>query len=262
MTSWEQRIHDLEAQHVAAAKAEQNGTAATGTVAAVRFVTLEEFIAIDEPSAEPLLGSGDETVIPVGGDVITYGKAGAGKTTWTLDGVIHLAAGVRRLGFGVPCPVTVGIIENEGPRGKFRLKLKTKLAAWTGRPTTGRVHVLEEPWSRFTFEAPVQRIAVAEYVNAGRIDLLVCGPIATVGMVGGGTPDEINAFMAHVDESARSSRSHSRSGSCITRTAPARCPALGSASQTRLSMSRRRATAIPASTGRRRVGRASCTTRR
>ena len=199
MTSFKQKIHELEEQHKAAANAEQNGKPNAPT-ATVRFVTLEEFISVEEPSAEPLLGTPDETIVPVGGDVITYGKAGAGKTTWTLDGVVHLAAGVAWLGFAVPRSIKVGFVENEGPRGKFRLKLKRKLAAWTGPSTKGRIHVLEEPWSRFTFADPVQRAAVADYVNASEIALLVCGPIATLGMMGGGTPDEINAFMALVDE--------------------------------------------------------------
>ena len=47
----------------------------------------------------------------------------AGKTTWAIDGVVHLAAGAAWLGIPVPRPVRVLVIENEGPAELFREKL-------------------------------------------------------------------------------------------------------------------------------------------
>ena len=47
----------------------------------VRVVTLEKFVAVDEPGAAALLGTEDAALIPEGGDVMIYGDGGAGKTT-------------------------------------------------------------------------------------------------------------------------------------------------------------------------------------
>jgi hypothetical protein len=58
----------------------------------LRVVSLSEFAAVDEPSAEPLLGSKQDAVLSAGGTLVFYGDGGAGKTTLGLDLVLHLAA--------------------------------------------------------------------------------------------------------------------------------------------------------------------------
>jgi hypothetical protein len=174
-------------------QARRNGARAEG----LTFVSLGDFVRVAEPSARSLLGTPEETVLPVGGDLLVYGAGGAGKTTWTIDAVAHLAAGAGWLGLEVPAPLTVCMIENEGPRGKFREKLRHKAEAW---PVEDRVHVLEEPWARFTFGSPQHRQELARFLNETGTDLLVSGPLSTLGMVGGGTPDEINRFVALIGE--------------------------------------------------------------
>ena len=165
--------------------------------AEVRLTTLGEFADVDEPTADPLLGSSGETVIPVGGDVIAYGTGGAGKTTLSIDAAFHLVAGQSWLGIDVPRPTRLALIENEGPRGKFRLKLRAKLAGWNGDQELIRqnAHVLEEPWGGFTFAEARHREHLAAQLIEHESDLLLCGPVSTLGMIGGGTPDEINAFV-------------------------------------------------------------------
>jgi hypothetical protein len=167
--------------------------AESADVAPLRFVSAAEFASISEPSADPLLGTSEATVLSVGGDLITYGAGGSGKTTLALDGVVHLAAGVEWIGLDVPRRITITVLENEGPRGKFRQKLKRKLEAWAEHDLA--IYVLDEPWAQFTFNDERHRSQLAEHLNATGSDLLVCGPISTLGMVGGGTPDEINAFV-------------------------------------------------------------------
>lgn len=159
----------------------------------VRIVSLETFISEPEDSAEALLGSQRETILPADGTVLMYGDGGAGKTTLTLDAVCSLGAGETWLELEVDRAIRSLVIENEGPRGKLKQVLEEKIASYDGA-LAGAIHVLDEPWSKFTLRDAFHRAAVADYVLAENLDVVVLGPLATVGMVGGGTPDEISVF--------------------------------------------------------------------
>lgn len=158
-------------------------------------VPVEDFAAEQEASAEPLLGDRETTALAAGGDLMAYGDGGAGKTTLQLDACIHIATGTDWIGLPVPRPVRVMVIENEGPRGKLREKLAAKLAAWKGPSVDGRLLVLEEPWAMFTFAEEATRAALVAVVEEHEIELIAAGPVARLGMKGGGTQDEIAAFM-------------------------------------------------------------------
>ena len=161
---------------------------------ALRVVDFTTFVSTEEPSAEPLLGTSTETLLPADGMLLMYGDGGAGKTTLTIDAVTHLASGSNWLGISVERPIRTLLIENEGPRGKFRQMLAEKQVNWNGTPFHQNVSVLEEPWTRFTMRDPAHRAGLAETIGKQEIDLLVMGPLVTLGMVGGGTPDEISEF--------------------------------------------------------------------
>ena len=75
-------------------------------------MTAEEFAAIED-GADPLVGDSDNTLIPEGGDVMVYGDGGAGRDDVVLDLACHLAAGDDWVGFPVPRPVEVLLIENK-----------------------------------------------------------------------------------------------------------------------------------------------------
>jgi hypothetical protein len=168
---------------------------------AVKMVGLQEFIDTEEEAAAPLIGTADETILPAGGMMLMYGDGGAGKTTLTVDAVCHIAAGQQWLTLPVERPIKVTLIENEGPRAKFRQMLAKKATSWNGRPSfVPNVHVLEEPWTRFTLQLESHRQQLALHVTREGIDVVVMGPLATLGMVGGGTPDEILAFEALLGE--------------------------------------------------------------
>lgn len=158
------------------------------------FTPLEEFAAVDEPGAEALATTAaGGTVIPASGLVLVYGDGGSGKTTLTIDLAFALAAGDSWLGLVEPeRPLRIAIVENEGPRQEFRKKLERKLAH--GAKLDGRIAVLDEPWAEFTFADEPKRAALAAALHENETDLLIVGPIASVGMEGGGTPDEIRAF--------------------------------------------------------------------
>src|SRR4051794_9973505 len=94
------------------------------TVREPGFTPLEEFAAVNEPGAEPLVSATiGGTVIPSSGLVIVYGAGGAGKTTLVLDASFQFASGSSWLGLLEPArQLRIAIVENEGPRPEFRKK--------------------------------------------------------------------------------------------------------------------------------------------
>lgn len=178
----------------------------TLTVEPPRLVTVEDFAAVDEPGAEPLVGAPGQIVIPEGGDVMIYGDGGASKTTLSLDLAFHLAAGDAWLGMPVPRALGVAVIEAEGPRPLLREKLRRKWDAWAGSDLGGRLRVLEAPWADFRF-GDARAEAIADLLGDLAIDVLIIGPLTRVGMDGPGTLQEVRDFMAGVAEfRARSGR--------------------------------------------------------
>jgi AAA domain len=158
-------------------------------------VTLEEFIGVDEPGAQALLGDDDAALIPEGGDVMIYGAGGAGKTTLAVDLAFHLAGGEAWLGIPVPRPATVLLIENEGPRPLLRKKLERKLKTWTGGKLAGRLRVFDRPWGEFSLGTEEWRQRLADVVATHKIDVVIVGPLTRVGMQDAGTLQEVVAFM-------------------------------------------------------------------
>lgn len=159
------------------------------------IVPAQAFAAVDEPGAEPLLGEPGEAVIPQGGDVMLYGDGGASKTTLSIDLACHLAAGDPWLGIPIPKAVRVLLIEAEGPRPLFRLKLAAKLKQWGGADLDDRLLVHEAPWADFSFP---DAEGVAKQIAEREIDVLVVGPLTRVGMDELGTLQQVRDFTAHV----------------------------------------------------------------
>jgi hypothetical protein len=174
----------------------RNGGAPTRPTEPLEIATLDEFAALQDETAEPLLGEPDENVLPVGGGLINYGPGGANKTTLMIDAAFHLADGRDWLGFDVPRAARVLVIENEGPRGMFSRQLARKAAAWDSQPSG--LFILKEPWAAFSFRDPEHRKQLAAFIDEHQIDLIAPGPVAQIGMEGGGTPDDINRFMQYV----------------------------------------------------------------
>ena len=171
------------------------------SVRQVKTVTAQEFGAVEEAGAEPLLGpDADNAVLARGGDAMLYGDGGAGKTTLLLDLGCHLAAGDDWLGVVVPAPVSVLVVELEGPRQMFRRKVARKLAGWGGSPLDDRLWVWEEPWARFTFGEEPWRAALAEEVQKRNADVVMVGPLTAAGMETAGTLQDVRRFAALMDE--------------------------------------------------------------
>lgn len=164
-----------------------------------RVVLLAEFVAVEEATTAPLLGSDDKRLIAAGSSLVLYGEGGSGKTTLAIDLACHLAAGVEWLGFPIAEPVTVMLLENEGPRAEYRLKLRRKIAAWDGPDFVGRIVVHDEPWGSVDFRRDVDIEGVAAAIREHEVDVLIAGPIRRLGLEGGGTPAETVAFMQLLD---------------------------------------------------------------
>jgi hypothetical protein len=230
--------------------------------AALHVVTLDEFADADEPGAAAILGTTDAALIPEGGDVMTYGDGGVGKTTLMVDLGVHLAAGDDWLGLPIPRPRRVLLVENEGPRPLFRRKLQRKRDGWKGGELRDRILVLERPWGQLRFTDDEWKQRLADVVREREIDVVIVGPLTSSGMDAAGTLQEARDFIAHVDRVRELSERPSPSSSSTTRTRAAKCPARGKASATRCSTSSNKDTVLSGSTSKRRVGRPSNTRRR
>jgi hypothetical protein len=165
---------------------------------AFAFASAADFAAVEEESAETLLGDENGAALDAGSLLIMFGDGGAGKTTLTVDGAVHLTTGVDWLGLPVPRRLRVLMVENDGPRGPFRRKVRAKLASWDGPKPGDHLLMLEEPWGEVSLARADHRQALAAFMREHEVDLLVAGPIVTLGMVGGGTPDEVAAFEGHL----------------------------------------------------------------
>ena len=161
---------------------------------------IEEFASEREASAESLLGTDAETVLAAGGTCLIFGEGGSGKTTMEIDLAFHLACGIDWLGLHVERRVRVLLIEAEGPRGKFRMKMDAKLAAWKGPILDGYVEITVEPWATLTFADVKHRTALAQAIIDSGAEACFAGPVSALGLEGGGTPAEVRLFVAHLED--------------------------------------------------------------
>ena len=159
------------------------------------FLSYAEFAARDFPAAEPLLGEEGKLFLAVGSLFMVYGADGSGKSTWAIDGIVHLAAGVDWLGIPVPRPVRVCVIENEGPPSLFQQKLRDKIASWEGPDPTPNLFFFARPWGEFTFADPDARMALREFCVEHRIDVVTANPTLGLGVSASGRPDETQQFV-------------------------------------------------------------------
>lgn len=171
---------------------------APSTPGQIKVVTLTEFVSVTEDTAEPLIGERDDSLLPANGLLLMYGDGGAGKTTLSVDALAHLASGTSWLSNTVQRALKILLIENEGPRGPFREMLARKVGRWDGETFTSNVHVLEEPWTQFTLSEPHYRRELADQIDRTETDLVIVGPLASLGAKGTGTPDDVNEFTAMI----------------------------------------------------------------
>jgi hypothetical protein len=159
------------------------------------FATYTEFASHAFPTAEPLLGEPGKVLLAVGSLLMVYGADGCGKSTWTIDGIVHLAAGENWLGIPVPRAARICIIENEGPPSLFQQKLRDKIAGWEGQDPTANLFVFTGPWGEFSFADPDARAALRDFCDQHHIELVAANPTLGLGVSASGRPDETQQFV-------------------------------------------------------------------
>ena len=160
------------------------------------FSPLADFLEYPFPNAEPLLGEPGRILLARGSLLMVYGADGSAKSTWTIDGLAHLGAGVEWLGVPVPRPVRICVIENEGPPSLFQEKLAAKIATWEG--DAGFAHnlfVFQGPWGEFTFADAEARDALVAFCEEHAIDVVTANPTLGLGVGASGRPDETQQFV-------------------------------------------------------------------
>jgi hypothetical protein len=169
--------------------------AKSNSTRAYEFVRLVDFLEHKFPKPEPLLGRPGQVFLAIGSFLLVFGSDGSGKSTWTVDGIAHLAAGEDWLGLEVPRTVRFCVIENEGPPGLFQQKLAEKLASWQGPPWQRNVFPYKGPWGEFSFADGDARAALREFCEQHAIDVVVANPTLGLGVAGSGRPDETQQFV-------------------------------------------------------------------
>lgn len=176
------------------------------------FVDAAEFASNLGEVPPPLLGNADTIVIPAAGFCLLAGRPGAGKTTFLLDLVCHLAAGIpyppadpenpkAPEPWDVPRPLRVALIENEGPLQMFQVKVAEKLEIFghqlgTKDSNGGCLVIQQWRWGSFSFADEDAMHLARQELDDAQIDLVVGDPLGSFGSAGVGSPEDTRNFVA------------------------------------------------------------------
>lgn len=160
-------------------------------------VALDDFVARRDENSAALIGCEQGTVLPPAGLGLYVSKSGAGKTTSTIDFLLHAAAGVQWCGLSFPRPLRILVIENEGPREAFRQKIEHRLASWTRRDNQEPIRIWDDParWGQVRLSNAQQLEELRWVADEHRIDLCISDTLTRFGMRGNGTPEETRDFV-------------------------------------------------------------------
>lgn len=163
----------------------------------VVFVTLREFLELDFPKAESLVGQVRDgtNLLPSFGWFMPWGPAGSGKTSIVADLLFHAAAGKQWLHYPIARKLRIVAIVNEGVPGGFQDKLAEKVETWDEKegPLDG-LAVYASPWGEFTFRNERMVRHLSDFARDFGADYVAGDPLHTLGTTGSGTPEETEAF--------------------------------------------------------------------
>jgi putative DNA primase/helicase len=163
-------------------------------------VPVREFVALERPSAEPLLADLDGRAVIGRHSLVLLGATGGhGKTTWFIDLALHWAAGLDYPPFTVPRPVSVLLIENEGPEELFAEKLEQRLASFP-HELRAPLDVCRFDWGGFSLADDEHRSRLVEEIAARGYDVVFGDPLDSLGIEGVGSPEDTRKFLALMKE--------------------------------------------------------------
>jgi putative DNA primase/helicase len=169
-------------------------------------LSIREFIVLEREQREPLLADVDGRAV-VGRNSLTLCGAlgGHGKTTWFVDVALHMAAGIDYPPFTVPRPVSILMIENEGPEELFAKKLKARLASFS-HELKAHLDVCTFDWGGFSLADDAQRERLNRAITAKGYDLVFGDPLDSLGIDGVGSPEDTRKFLALMKETGLNKR--------------------------------------------------------
>jgi hypothetical protein len=156
---------------------------------------IRDFIAVERPLRDPLLADAEGRAVLGRASLILLGALGGqGKTTFSVDVFLHLAAGVDYPPFVVPAPVSILMIENEGPEELFAAKLKGRLEHFP-HELKARLDVCVFDWGSFSLADSEARQRLSEEIAAKGYELVFGDPLDSLGIQGVGSPEDTRKFM-------------------------------------------------------------------
>ena len=175
------------------------------------FMDLKSFIALVHVPPPPLWGTDDHALLVEGGLALFAGRPHVGKTTFIVDLIFHLAAGLpyppvdpknerAPTPYPVSRPLRIGLIENEGPLEYFRDKVRRKAESFELDLDAigGYIGVQTWRWGAFSFADNDAFLKIAAEVEEKELDLIVGDPLGMLGTEGVGAPDETARFVARL----------------------------------------------------------------
>ncbi len=163
-------------------------------------LSLDEFIALERPDVEPLIVDPDgRPLIARNSLTLCGGLGGSGKTTFFVELALHLAAGVDYLGFTIPAPSSVLLIENEGPEEMFAEKLEAKRASFP-HELKARIGVCTVDWGGFNLRDSQLKQCLRADLAQHAYDLIFGDPLDSLGIEGVGSPEDTRKFLELLKE--------------------------------------------------------------
>lgn len=173
----------------------KSGSASTLDSDPIFALPIRDFIARDREHRDPLLASADgRAVIGCHSLTLLGALGGHGKTTLSVDVFLHLAAGVDFPPWTVPRPVSVLLIENEGPEELFAEKLAARLEHFP-HELKARLDVCTFDWGGFSLANDAHRLRLTQEIADKGYELVFGDPLDALGIEGVGSPEDTRKFL-------------------------------------------------------------------
>jgi putative DNA primase/helicase len=157
---------------------------------------IREFVALERGHHEPMLADAEGRAVVGFLSLVLLGALGGhGKTTWAIDLFLHMAAGVDFPPFAIPRPVSILVVENEGPEQMFADKLEARLQHFAHK-LKAPLDVCVFDWGGFSLADETHRDRLIREIAERKYDLVFGDPLDSLGIEGVGSPEDTRKFLA------------------------------------------------------------------